>query len=100
MQKNQMGRWATLPKLTATLSLGLLVATQVATADVVTEPVGFYQLPVNQVSGGISALALPLQRMRADQGLISGVTSNVLTLNCASCSASNYGNPTVLNYVQ
>lgn len=71
-------------------------------ADVYTTPVGFVNTTVTNVlaGGGFTAVGQPLQPMKNDQGLISAVSSNVITVACSTCSTSNYGNPNALNYVE
>jgi uncharacterized protein (TIGR02597 family) len=74
--------------------------TNVTATDVVTEPVGLYRIDINNGSGGYNAFAVPMQTMRKDSGLISAVSSNVITVTCATCAGSSYWLSTALHYVE
>ncbi|MCG3148018.1 MAG: hypothetical protein PCFJNLEI_01460 [Verrucomicrobiae bacterium] len=76
----------------ALLSLGLLSTTSVLAVDVYTDPVGFVKSTItNTLSGNtFTPIGLPLQRMKADQGLVTSVTSDTISGGCATCGTANY----------
>jgi uncharacterized protein (TIGR02597 family) len=72
--------------------------------NVVTPPVGFYKITITNTFSGnaFTPIGMPLQRMKADQGLISGasaVSSN--TIKDASKNwNTNWWDPNALHYVE
>jgi uncharacterized protein (TIGR02597 family) len=88
MKTNIPARLIVCALLAVALLAGSMASTQAV--DVTTTPVGFYQVPVN-TSPQFTMVGLPMVPVASDRGVISGVTSNVLTVNCATCGTSNYG---------
>lgn len=87
----------------ALVTLGISNPTPVSAAtDVYTTPVGFVKTSItNTLSGNtFTPIGLPLQRMKADQGLLSAVTSNTITDGTKNWSSNNWWDPTTLHYVQ
>jgi uncharacterized protein (TIGR02597 family) len=82
-------------------SMAILTAINSNAQTITTAPVGFVNMVITQmVSGTTTAIGLPMQPMRNDQGYISAVSSNVITVNCSTCATSTYANPNALNYVE
>lgn len=85
------------------LTVAFLTAAQTSPAvDVYTDPVGFVRISATNTLAGncYTAIGLPLQRMKADQGLVAGVTSNTISGGCTTCSSSSYWDPNSLHYVE
>jgi len=76
----------------ALLTIALSVTAAMAQTNVYTNPVGFYSLPAGTgTANQFNLVGLPMQPMRMDQGLVTAVTSNVLSTVCGTCSTNNYG---------
>lgn len=102
-----------LPKV-ASITVGLISAAiafqaSAQTINVYTQPVGFMNVGITNVSGGYNSMALPLQQIPNDRGAIgaAGVTQlnatqDVIDVSggCTTCATANYGLATSLNYVE
>ena len=98
MQKTR-AKWSTLRKLTLTLTLGALatLATQVTTADVYTEPVGFYKVTATNNSDTITSLAF--LRVPEYQGLVASASGSTLSIsNSPGWTAGQWATPNINAY--
>lgn len=85
------------------LTLVLFAGSSVYAVDVTTDPVGFVKVQItNTVAGGAyTPIGLPLQRPKADQGLVStgGVASNTIA-DTTKNWATNWWDPSARHYVE
>ena len=87
----------------ALVTLGISNPTPVSAAtDVYTTPVGFVKMAAtNNVAGNtFTTFGLPLQRMKADQGLVTNVTANTFTDSTKNWASTNWWDPAALHYVE